>query len=134
MRRTIVDNALIFDRTIQSIQDRLNLVSLNHRLVSGNLANASTPGYVAKELSFQRALQDSMQEQKLVLAASNHRHLATEASPAATIPAEIEEKGPVSVEREMMKLANNSVEYQYMVTMLNKKFALLKHAVSEGAA
>ncbi len=33
--------------------------------------------------------------------------------------AEVEEKGPVSLEDEMMKLAKKHVEYQYMVTILN---------------
>jgi flagellar basal-body rod protein FlgB len=46
----------------------------------------------------------------------------------------IEERGPVDLEAEMMKLAHNSVEFQFMVTMLNKKFALLKHAISEGGS
>jgi flagellar basal-body rod protein FlgB len=129
-----MDNAPIFDRTIQLIQDRLNLVSLNHRLVSGNLANVSTPGYAAKELSFGQALQESMREQPLQLRTSDRHHIAPEISPAASISAAVEEKGPVSMEREMMKLAHNSVEYQYMVAMLNKKFSLLKQAVSEGVA
>jgi flagellar basal-body rod protein FlgB len=129
-----MDNAPIFDRTIQLIQDRLDLVSLNHRLASSNLANVSTPGYTAKELSFGQALQDSMQEQPLQLMTSDQRHIAPEISPAGSIPAAVEETGPVSMEREMMKLAKNSVEYQYMVAMLNKKFSLLKQAVSEGAA
>ncbi len=48
--------------------------------------------------------------------------------------AEVEEKGPVSLEDEMMKLAKNSVEYQYMVTILNRKFASLKLAIAEGAS
>jgi flagellar basal body rod protein FlgB len=34
----------------------------------------------------------------------------------------------------MMKLVRNNVDYQFMVAMLNKKFALLKHAVSEGVS
>jgi flagellar basal-body rod protein FlgB len=47
--------------------------------------------------------------------------------------AEIRDEGPVSVEREMMKLVRNNVDYQFMVAMLNKKFAMLKNAVTEGA-
>ena len=34
----------------------------------------------------------------------------------------------------MMKLAKNSVDYQYMVTMLNRKFTNLKLAITEGAS
>lgn len=122
----------VFDRTIQLIEDRLNLVSQSHKLVSSNLSNASTPGYVAKQLTFQQALRDSLQEQPLHLAKSDSRHLAPEGAPSSTIPAEVEETGPVSMEQEMMKLARNSVEYQFMVTMLNKKFTMIRQAIGEG--
>jgi flagellar basal-body rod protein FlgB len=129
-----MDSAPIFDRTVQKIQDRLNVISTSHRLVSGNLANVSTPGYVAKDLSFQQALRESVDEQRLTLATSSPRHVAPDTSAGAPGSAEIREEGPVSVEHEMMKLVRNNVDYQFMVAMLNKKFALLKHAVSEGVS
>jgi flagellar basal-body rod protein FlgB len=40
--------------------------------------------------------------------------------------------GPVDLEEEMAKLTRNNIEYQFLVTMLNKKFALLKLALTEG--
>jgi flagellar basal-body rod protein FlgB len=129
-----MDSAPIFDRTVQMIQDRLNLISASHRLVSGNLANATTPGYVAKELSFKQALQESVEEQRLPLATSNPQHATPDVSAGTLGSAEIRDEGPVSVEHEMMKLVRNNVDFQYMVAMLNKKFAMLKTAVSEGAA
>ena len=49
--------AAIFDRTISQIEDRLNLITHSHKLVSNNLANASTPGYQAKDVSFKNYLQ-----------------------------------------------------------------------------
>jgi flagellar basal-body rod protein FlgB len=128
-----MDSSPIFDRTVQRIQDRLNLISESHRLTSSNLANATTPGYVAKELSFQKALQESMGQQHLKLATSSPRHAGPDGSTGTLGTAEIRDEGPVSVEREMMKLVRNNVDYQFMVAMLNKKFAMLKSAVSEGA-
>jgi flagellar basal-body rod protein FlgB len=125
-------SAPIFDRTIQMIQDRLDLVSLNHKVISSNLANVTTPRYAARELSFQQALQNSLQERQLRLATSTSRHIAPEISQSDALDADLEQSGPVDMERELMKLANNSVEYQYMVTLLNKKFAMLRHVISEG--
>ena len=129
-----MDSAPIFDRTVQMIQDRLNLISESHRLVSGNLANASTPGYVAKDLSFRQALRESSDEQRLALTTSSPRHAAMDTSTGAPGGAEVRDEGPVSVEHEMMKLVRNNVDFQYMVAMLNKKFAMLKTAVSEGVS
>jgi flagellar basal-body rod protein FlgB len=125
-------NSLIFERTVNQIQDRLNLITQSHKLVSNNLANASTPGYQAKDLSFKSLLQESLRGSNLQLTKSNQHHIASAGSSA--ISAEVEETGPVSLEQEMMKLAKNSVEYQYMVSLLNKKFAHLKLAISEGAS
>ncbi len=125
-------NSAIFDRTISQIQDRLDLISKSHRLISNNLANVNTPGYQAKDVSFKTHLQDSIKQENLRMALSNQRHIAPEGLSSESTSAEVEEKGPVSLEQEMMKLARNSVEYQYMVAILNKKFAMLKNAINEG--
>ncbi len=129
-----MDSAPIFDRTVDMIRDRLDLISVSHRMVSGNLANATTPGYIAKDLSFKQALQDSMEGQRLALTTSSAKHVTPDVSAGTLGSAEVRDEGPVSVEHEMMKLVRNSVDYQFMVAMLNKKFAMLKNAVSEGAA
>jgi flagellar basal-body rod protein FlgB len=127
-------SAPIFDRAVEMIQDRLDLISVSHRLTSGNLANATTPRYVAKELAFQKTLQESMQDQQVKLTTSRSDHIALEGSAVAAAGAEIRDEGPVNVEQEMMKLVRNNVDYQFMVAMLNKKFAMLKNAVMEGTA
>jgi flagellar basal-body rod protein FlgB len=129
-----MESAPIFDRAVGMIQDRLELISVSHQLTAGNLANATTPRYVAKELAFQKALQESMQDQQVKLTASDPGHIAPEGSAVTSAGAEIRDEGPVSVEREMMKLVRNNVDYQFMVAMLNKKFAMLKNAVMEGAS
>jgi flagellar basal-body rod protein FlgB len=129
-----MDSARIFDRSVQMIQDRLNLISTSHRLVSGNLANATTPGYVAKELSFQSALKESMEEQALPVSTSDHQHITPDVAAGTLGTAEIRDEGPVSVEREMMKLVRNNVDFQFMVAMLNKRFAGIRNAITEGAA
>lgn len=127
-----MSNTTIFDRTINQIQDRLSLIAQSHKLVSNNLANASTPGYRATDVSFKNYLQESMNMGQPQPLKSNARHLASESRTASGTNHEIEETGPVNLEQEMMKLARNSVEYQYMVTLLNKKFASLKLAINEG--
>jgi flagellar basal-body rod protein FlgB len=127
-------NSTTFDRTVSQIQDRLNLISQSHKLVSHNLANANTPGYQAKDVSFKGLLHESLSEQRLNLAKSNQRHIAPDGYSSSAISAEVEEKGAVNLEQEMMKLARNSIEYQYMVSILNKKFNNLKLVISEGAA
>ncbi len=129
-----MDHSVVFGRTISRIQDRLSLISQSHKLVSQNLANATTPGYQAKDISFKGLLQESMRDQGLHLMRSDQRHIGQEVSTSAAVSAEVEEVGPVNLEQEMLKLTRNSVEYQYMVNLLNKKFASLKHVISEGVS
>jgi flagellar basal-body rod protein FlgB len=127
------DSSIIFDRTIRLMQDRLSLNSLNQGVISGNLANINTPRYAAKEVSFERVLQESLDETNLHLAKSAEQHLDPQDPVAHMKSPELVETGPVDLDTEMMKLAKNSIEYNYITTMLNKKFSLLRQAISEGA-
>ena len=63
---------------------------------------------------------------------SNASHLAPDEPVNAMQNPEITESGAVDLDTEMVKLTKNSIEYQYMVTMLNKKFTMLKTAITEG--
>jgi flagellar basal-body rod protein FlgB len=126
------DSSIIFDRTIRLMQDRLSLNSLNQGVISGNLANINTPRYAAKEVSFERVLQDSLDETTIPLARSAEKHLDPGDLVAHVKSQEIVETGPVDLDTEMMKLAKNSIEYNYITTMLNKKFSLLRQAIGEG--
>lgn len=126
------DSSIIFDRTIRLMQDRLSLNSLNQGVISGNLANINTPRYAAKEMSFEQVLQDSLDETTIHLAKSADRHLDPNDLVAHMKSPEVVETGPVDLDTEMMKLAKNSIEYNYITTMLNKKFSLLRQAIGEG--
>ncbi len=127
-----MSNSIVFDRTVQLVEDRLSLNSLNQNLISGNLANINTPGYKTKEASFDKALRESLEEQVLQMVRSNGSHVAPDNPVVAMSEPEVVENGPVDLDTEMVKLTRNSIEYQYMVSMLNKKFTMLKTAISEG--
>jgi flagellar basal-body rod protein FlgB len=127
------DSGVAFDRTIQLMQDRLSLNSVNQSLVSSNLANLNTPGYVAKETSFDQVLRDALEDKGPCLVRSSAKHFDVVSPEVAMSTPTTVETGPVDLDREMMKLTKNSIEYQFMVTMLNKKFSLIKQAIGEGA-
>src|SRR5208337_2302609 len=131
-RSLIMNNGIVFDKTVKMIEDRLSLNSMNQKLISGNLANINTPGYRAKGLSFENALRQSLEDQVLQMVRSNDRHLAPDDPLQAMETLEVVERGPVDLETEMVNLTKNSIEYQHMVGMLNKKFTMLKTAITEG--
>jgi flagellar basal-body rod protein FlgB len=126
------DSSIAFDRTIRLMQDRLSLNSFNQEVISGNLANINTPGYVAKDVSFERILQDSLNDQTLRMRTSDDGHVDPTSPTDAIRSPDVVETGPVDLDHEMMKLTKNSIEYQFIATMLNKKFSLLRQAIGEG--
>ena len=63
---------------------------------------------------------------------TNGSHMAPDDPVQAMEAPEIVEKGPVDLDTEMVNLTKNSIEYQHMVGMLNKKFTMLKTAITEG--
>jgi flagellar basal-body rod protein FlgB len=127
-----MSNGIVFDKTLKMIEDRLSLSSTNQKLISGNLANINTPGYSAKQLSFESTLRQSLEEHVLNMVRSNGRHFAPDDPMQAMEAQEVVESGPVDLDTEMVNLTKNSIEYQYMVSMLNKKFTMLKTAITEG--
>lgn len=122
----------VFDRTVSLMRDRLSLSSVNQKLISSNLANLNTPGYSAKELTFDSALRQSLEDQVLQMVRSNDKHVAPDNPVEAMENPETVETGAVDLDYEMVKLSRNSVEYQYIVSMLNKKLSILKQVIVDG--
>lgn len=120
------------DKTVEMMEDRLNLNSLNHEVIAGNLANMDTPGYVAKKLTFQESLRDAMKNGSIPLQTTDEEHLNPADLVAEMRSPEVAKAGPVDLDVEMTKLTQNSLEYLYMTSLLNKKLSLLKHVIDEG--
>jgi len=129
-----MSGSIVFDKTLNMISDRLTLNSVNQKLISGNLANINTPGYRAKGVSFESALRESLEQQVLNMVRSNGSHMAPDNPIQAMQTPEVVENGPVDLDTEMVNLTKNTIEYNHMVGMLNKKFTMLKTAITEGGA
>jgi flagellar basal-body rod protein FlgB len=114
------------------MQDRLSLNSLQQNLISANIANMNTPGYSAKEASFSSILRESMEDNTIPMAKTAGNHFEEGDLNAALRSPEIKSAGQVDLDWEMMKLSKNSIEYQYMVSLISKKFANLKNVIDTG--
>lgn len=127
-----MDNGIIFDKTMQMVQDRLSLSSKNQKLISSNLANIDTPGYKTKSLSFDTALRQSLEDHVLQMVRTNSADIDPDNTTEALENSSVVEGGPVDLDTQMVNLSKNSLEFQYMIAMLNKKFGLLKTAITSG--
>ncbi len=129
----------LFDKTILFLQRSLGLRSLNQRVISNNITNAYTPGYIPKEIPFQRLLDQALEKTHGVfLTKTDSRHLPNfpeesfleESLRDKFSPQSIEEE--VQIEQEMAKLATNNLMFQAEVQALLKKLEALKITISEG--
>lgn len=129
----------LFDKTILYLQRSLGLRSLNQRVISNNITNVNTPGYIPKEIPFQRLLDQALERANGVfISKTNAHHLPNypeenymlESIAEKFSPQLMDEEG--QIEQEMAKLAANNLMFQAEVQALLKKLEALKLTISEG--
>lgn len=128
-----LDNALRFHQTA------LNLRAQRQELLAGNIANADTPNYKARDIDFGSALSGALLGRvgrPIALATSSARHVA--ASAAATSPQLMyrgEEQSSVdgntvNMDAERAAFAENSVQYEASITFINGMLRTMQQAIS----
>jgi flagellar basal-body rod protein FlgB len=110
-----------------------------HALLTTNVANAETPGFVPKDLSFSVRLAERVAALRPTEgrggpatrggAAAEFEFVSEEFTDPATMPGQ--DENSVSVEREMAKVAANSVRFQAIAEMISRRMALMKYAAAD---
>ena len=107
-----------------------------------NIANANTPGYVAKdlkELDFKSLIGRQRGYGPLQLAATEPGHIAPVApnnpAPVVTVSSDQSLDGNgVSLEQQMMKVSSNAAEYALVTTIYKDNVSMIKTALGSGGA
>jgi flagellar basal-body rod protein FlgB len=132
---------VLFDPMIRGLQGVLDLRMQQHALTASNLANAETPGFLAKVIDFREVLTDTMTGASAdAVRHTDARHLGS--GPSADAPPVTELEAPpwalngnsVVPERETTRLTENSLMYDAVARGLSTKLALLRFAASDGRA
>ena len=105
-----------------------------HAVLASNVANAETPGFRPKDMSFNALLTKTQQPRTL-----GPRHLQSVGKDSySTSLFEDPANSPgndgnaVSMEREMGKIVANSQRYRATVEMISRRMSLLKYAANDG--
>ena len=109
----------MLDRIAAKHEHYLDLLSARQKLVASTLANAETPGYVTKDIDFQREFLT----------------LAKGGTAAVQEPEGLEFRNDgnnVSMERETRLLAENALRFQLVSLMVKGKFRAIRSALQEG--
>ncbi len=119
----------------------LNLRSERQRLIASNIANADTPGYVARDINFAQALREATGSGSpaAVLRASHPGHIGgggggggysvstlNYAAPSQTNL----DRNTVDMDRERASFADNSVKYEATLRFINGNVRTTLSAIS----
>ena len=120
------------------LKTRMRWLETRQRLLAENVANAETPGYRGRDLKapdFTRQLQAATSVQ---MASTNTGHLAgiTQGDPRFEADRsqafEVTPRGnSVSLEEEMMRIAQNQIDHQTATTLYSRSLGLIKTAIGK---
>lgn len=128
------------DKTLKALASSLNLRQIRHEILTSNIANADTPGYKAKRVDFEEALQRALDvDGNLEMLTSDEKHFDVGNGGFENLQPEIyedpngivsEDGNTVDRDAEMAKMAENKILYDASVKLLNKKLGMLKYTIN----
>lgn len=129
----------LFDPLTRGLETVLDLRIQQHSLTATNLANADTPGFRARVMDFDGALEAAMGRGEAVpMQRNNPQHLSgthgsTEPPVVELEPAPWAEDGnSVQLERETARMNANAIMYRGVSRGLSRHLSILKFAASDG--
>lgn len=118
----------------------LQLRSERQRLIASNIANADTPGYVAKDLDFAKALRAATGALQPALRVSQPGHIGASGGNAsgpdaahltyATAAQTNLDRNTVDMDRERASFADNAVKYEATLRFINGNVRTVLSAIT----
>ncbi len=124
--------AINFNKALGVHDNALLLFEKRTQLITENIVNGDTPGYKARDIDFDRVLQNQ-QGKGLSLKTSQSRHISTATNLDAMIEYRVPEQSSadgntVDVQKEKAEFAENIIRYQTTLSILTRRFSGLKNA------
>jgi flagellar basal-body rod protein FlgB len=121
------------------LEKALDTEALRQRVIAHNIANVNTPGFKRYDVSFEEKLGQALGlEPGLTLYRTNPYHLP---SASLDLTPEVNQDNSttmrqdgnnVDIDREMVDLAQNSLNFNFAVQQLNGRLAMLRYVINEG--
>jgi flagellar basal-body rod protein FlgB len=135
----------LFSLTQQLLEFSLRVRSARHEILSANIANADTPGYRPKDIDFDSIMKSATD----IDGASQGRrdgwtetvaNFPLDLQPAIYEPSSLNGKhgedrldgNSVSLDRQIARLTENSLEFEASLALLSRKLAGLRYTIGEG--
>lgn len=135
-----MDNKLtqfLFNKVgLPAYQKFLDLASMRHKLISGNVANVSTPGYRARDIDFNKEFAKATgmsNHQPGLMTHQNHIAIGEHPDKAPKIESEkikIHELNSVDIDHEISKMAQNELIYSIGARLVQRKLEGIRKAIN----
>lgn len=130
----------LFSKSFQSLEQALSTASLKQRVHSANIANVDTPNYKSKQVSFQSALNNALDNQSISSYKTHAKHLAfssetTQNTPSIKVNNSTQytpNGNNVDMDHEMAELAKNQLWYNAVTERVSGKFNSLSTVINGG--
>lgn len=124
----------VFDTTTDTLAASLRFRNLRNNVTASNIANAETPGYKAKVVDFENALQraidlSSSKDPSAPGPSINNLRADVYDNPEINVA---NDNNTVDLEKEMANMQENTILYKAALQMINKKLGSLKYAATDG--
>ena len=129
--------AINFEKALGIHQHTVGVRSRRTEVLAGNIANADTPGYKARDIDFKAALQNAQSRTGVFLDRTNEGHKSSQSFSMAQSGAlyrtgnqpDTGDGNTVDTEVERNLFMKNSMEYQASLDFLNSKISSLRKAI-----
>jgi len=108
---------------MQLLQGYLKVTSERQQLISANIANVDTPGYHTKDINFQAAMQQAIDEGN-----GNNAELGPSSSEVQGLQ-ERPDGNNVNMDRESLLMGETQLQYQMGVQLIKSEFHRLLTAI-----
>lgn len=136
--------AISLDRLAGFHHNALKVRAEKMEVLAGNLANANTPGYKARDIDFQSAMNSAMKSSQTsqagpsAMVRTNDKHISGGFTPRSELQFRVQDQpdtgdgNNVDVQTERNKFLENGMRYEASLMLLNGKFSGMKKALSGG--
>ncbi|KZO01658.1 flagellar basal body rod protein FlgB [Pseudobacillus badius] len=127
----------LFSGSFSAIEKGLDYSALKQKVVANNIANADTPNYKSKEVSFKKMFDETLADQ-MAAYRTDSRHFSFQSSqnhPAVVTNRNLsfnQNGNSVDVDKEMSDLATNQIYYNALVDRMSSKFNSLTNVIKGG--
>jgi flagellar basal-body rod protein FlgB len=119
---------ILFSKTIGMLSDLVGARSQRHQVLASNVSNIDTPGYEPKDVDFQNLI-DSMQQKGVRMVRTHGKHLPVQTQGGDL--SVVRTGDQVSLDKEMVSIAENHLMHNAAVEMLARKFRGLQSVLRE---